>query len=243
MSERELKKQNIERTYIISILKIILLLTIVIGIPLYIYFFHIDFIKQFESFEDVVSFLEKYETESIPIYIGLQVLQIVISVLPGQAFQLAAGYMYTFFPALIYALIGAALGTVITFAIARILGRDFVHLFFGKEKTHYYTERLNSKKGYMVVFILYLIPGLPKDMISYVAGVSDMKFDAFLLLSLVGRLPGMMGSIMIGSMWHKEEYVGMILLGILAIVAFILGLIFHKKIHEMMDNLYDKISK
>jgi len=242
MSINELKQQS-NKKVILSILKISVLVLIVVGIPAYIYFFHKDWITSFESFEDVVDFLKIYETQSIFVYIGLQILQVVISVLPGQVFQLAAGYLYSFFPALLYALIGAALGTMISFSLARVLGRDFVHLFFGEKNTEYYMQRLNSKRAYTIVFLLYLIPGIPKDMISYVAGISEMKFKPFVMLSVIGRLPGMMGSIMLGSMWNNGHYTGMIILGIVAVIAFVLCIVFHKKINNLIDNVYDKISK
>ena len=242
MSIKEIRKIENRKAVWISILKILVLLIIVLGIPAYIYFFQDEWLSKFKTFEDVVQFLERYQRESIPIYLGLQILQIVVSVLPGQVFQLAAGYMYTFFPALILAVFGATVGTMISFFLARVLGRDFVHLFFGEEKTSYYMNRLNSKKAYVLVFLLYVIPGIPKDMVSYVAGVSDMKFKPFLILSVIGRLPGMMGSIMLGSMWHKEEYTGMIILGCVAIVAFILCIIFHKKINDYIDRIYKRIS-
>lgn len=242
MGVENLKKDN-KRKVIISILKIFLLAVIVVGIPVYIYSCHGDWLRQFESFEDVVSYLQRYKWQSVIIYIGLQVIQIVISVIPGQVFQFAAGYLYSFFPALLFSIGGALLGTTISFYLAKILGHDFVHLFFGREKTQEYVKKLNSKKAYMVVFILYLIPGLPKDVVSYAAGVSEMKFKPFILLSLIGRLPGMMGSIMIGSMWHNGEYFGMIALGIVAAAAFVLCIVFRKKINGILDKAYDKISE
>ena len=164
-------KHDNKRKVIISVLKILLLIAIVAGIPLYIYFFQGDWLKQFEGFDDVVAYLQRYKWESVPIYIGLQVLQIVISVIPGQVFQFAAGYLYSFFPALLFSICGAFIGTTLSFYLAKMLGRDFVHLFFGREKTHEYVQKLNSKRAYMIVFILYLIPGLPKDVVSYAAGV------------------------------------------------------------------------
>lgn len=242
MGVNNLKNQESKRRVIISVLKILLLIIIVIGIPLYAYFFKHDWLMQFKDFNDIVSYLRDYKMQAIPIYIFLQIIQIVISIIPGQVFQLAAGYLYTFLPALILSIIGAFLGTVISFFLARWLGSDFVHLFFGKEKTHEYVQKLNSKKAYMAVFFIYLIPGIPKDVVSYAAGISEMKFKPFILLSLVGRLPGMMGSIMIGSMWHKEEYVGMIALCVIAVLAFILCLIYRKKINAFLDKIYDKIS-
>ena len=226
----------------IAILKLIFLILIVILIPLYLYFYQQDFLMRFRDFNDIVSFLERYKLQSIPIYIILQIAQIVISVLPGQFFQLAAGYLYTFWPALLFSCIGAFLGTTITFWLAKGLGSDFVHIFFEKDKTEDYVKRLNSKKAYTIVFLLYAIPGIPKDVVSYAAGLSEMKYKPFIILSTIGRLPGMMGSIMIGSMWHKEEYVGMIILAIIAVVAFCSCIIYRKKLHELLDKAYDKLN-
>ena len=226
----------------IAILKLIFLILIVILIPLYLYFYQQDFLMRFRDFNDIVSFLERYKLQSIPIYIILQIAQIVISVLPGQFFQLAAGYLYTFWPALLFSCIGAFLGTTITFWLAKGLGSDFVHIFFEKDKTEDYVKRLNSKKAYTIVFLLYAIPGIPKDVVSYAAGLSEMKYKPFIILSTIGRLPGMMGSIMIGSMWHKEEYVGMIILAIIAVVAFCACIIYRKKLHELLDKAYDKLN-
>lgn len=226
----------------IAILKLIFLILIVVLIPLYLYFYQQDFLMRFRDFNDIVSFLERYKLQSIPIYIILQIAQIVISVLPGQFFQLAAGYLYTFWPALLFSCIGAFLGTTITFWLAKGLGSDFVHIFFEKDKTEDYVKRLNSKKAYTIVFLLYAIPGIPKDVVSYAAGLSEMKYKPFIILSTIGRLPGMMGSIIIGSMWHKEEYVGMIILAIIAVVAFCACIIYRKKLHELLDKAYDKLN-
>ena len=226
----------------IAILKLIFLILIVVLIPLYLYFYQQDFLMRFRDFNDIVSFLERYKLQSIPIYIILQIAQIVISVLPGQFFQLAAGYLYTFWPALLFSCIGAFLGTTITFWLAKGLGSDFVHIFFEKDKTEDYVKRLNSKKAYTIVFLLYAIPGIPKDVVSYAAGLSEMKYKPFIILSTIGRIPGMMGSIIIGSMWHKEEYVGMIILAIIAVVAFCICIIYRKKLHELIDKAYDKLN-
>ena len=88
-----------------------------------------------------------------------------------------------------FSLTGAFLGTLISFMLARWLGSDFVHLFFGKQKTQDYVKKLNSKRAYTIVFLIYLIPGIPKDIASYAAGVSEMKLKPFMLLSLIGRMP------------------------------------------------------
>lgn len=232
------KKQK--RRVIISVLKILLLILIVVGIPLYLYFFHLDFLKSFKNVDTIVALLNQHKSKSIMIYISFQILQVVISVIPGQVVQMAAGYLFGFWQALIFALSGAVIGTSISFWLAKLLGRDFLHIFFGEEKMNYYIERLNSKRAYTLVFFLYLIPGLPKDMISYAAGASEMRFKAFITLSTVGRLPGMIGCLLMGTMAETENYVGVVILGCAAIIACVLCLIFRKKINAKLDTMYQK---
>lgn len=239
---KKAEKEN-KRKVIISALKILILVLIVIGIPLYIWFFHGDLIKSFENMDDVIAFLERYQTQSIFVYIGLQIIQIVISIIPGQVFQMAAGYLYGFWPALIFAMAGALAGTAISFTLAKVLGRDFLHLFFGEEKMSYYIERLNSKKVYTIVFFLYLIPGIPKDVVSYAAGASDIKFKPFIILSALGRLPGMVGCLLMGTMFVDENYTGVIIIGAIAVFTFCICVAFRKKIQILMDKFYDKITK
>lgn len=234
-------KQAKKAKVVLSLLKLALLVLIVIAVPLYMWFFQRDTITQFNSMKDIVQFLETYKTQSIFVYIGIQVAQIVISVLPGQGFQFAAGYLYGAIPALIYSWIGATIGTLLSFYLAKILGRDALHLLFGEERMNYFIERLNNKRAYTIVFLIYLIPGLPKDMVSYAAGASEIKFKAFLILSLIGRTPGMAGSILIGAFYHKGDYVPMIIIGILAIIAFIFCIIYRKKISNLIERFYEKI--
>ena len=240
-------KENIKKAkktkLILSILKLTILAGIVIAVPLYIFFYHSEFIEQFKSFDDVLAYLERYRFESIFIYIGIQVIQIVISIIPGQAFQFAAGYLYGFIPGLILSIIGAFLGTLISFYLARILGKDAVHLFFGEERINHFIDRLNSKKAYIIVFLLYLIPGLPKDVVSYAAGVSEMKFKAFAAFSMIGRIFGMSGSLLIGAFYFKQHYIGMVVIGTLAVIAFILCIIYRQKINRYLDKFYDKVTK
>ena len=107
----------------------------------------------------------------------------------------------------------------------------------------YYIERLNSKKMYAIVFFLYLIPGIPKDMVSYAAGVSEIKFKPFIIISALGRLPGMIGCLLMGDMMMEENYTGAVIIGVFAVIAFALCIIFRKKIHGLLDKFYEKITK
>ena len=107
----------------------------------------------------------------------------------------------------------------------------------------YYIERLNSKKMYAIVFFLYLIPGIPKDMVSYAAGVSEIKFKPFLIISALGRLPGMIGCLLMGYMIMEENYTGAIVIGFFAVAAFCVCIALRKKIQVLLDRFYEKITR
>lgn len=239
------KKENLRKKVkvITTILKLLLLLLIIIGIPAYIYFFHHDIISQFSSIRQVESFFDEYKTQSILVYIIVQILQIVICIIPGQWLQFAAGYMYGFWLGYLWSLIGAFLGTVITYYIARILGTDAMHLIFGEERIKKMLDKLNSKKAVILVFIVYLIPGLPKDLCSYVAGISRMKLKPFLIISLIGRTPGMMGSLLIGRQVEIGGYTSAVIIGVIAVILCVLGIKFRNKITDFLDKSYDKLMK
>ena len=226
----------------ISIVKLAVFLLIIVGIPLYVWYFHGDALVKAKSLKTVMEMLQQYKGKSVFIYIGLQVAQIVISVIPGQAFQFAAGWLYGFFLGLFYSIIGASIGTTLAFFIAKLLGQDALHLFFSKEKIDYFVTHLNSKKAYMAVFLIYLIPGFPKDLVAYAAGVSEMNFKAFLILSLIGRTPGMAGSLLIGALYFKGHYISMGIIGALAVIAFFIGIWKRNAIKAWLDGFYVKIS-
>lgn len=227
----------------ITILKLIILLVVVVGIPLYITIYHREFISQFDSLDTVNAYLEKYKTASVFVYIGIQIMQIVVSIVPGQPMQFAAGYAYAFGLGYLYSIIGAAIGTILTFYLARSLGKDALHLIFGEKRIAKFIARLNSKRAFILVFVIFLIPGLPKDLFAYAAGVSEMKLRVFLIISLVGRTPGMMCSIMIGSMFNRGSYFGIVALTIIAVVLCVWGIKNHEKLTQMMDKWYEKLVK
>ena len=226
-----------------TILKFALLLLIIIGLPLYIYFFEPQLIDSMSSMENVNALFEHYHAESILVYIGAQILQIIICVIPGQWLQFAAGYMYGFWLGFLYSIIGAAIGSVVTYYLAKLLGRDAMHLIFGDARINEFIHKLNSKKAIVIVFLIFLIPGVPKDLCNYAAGISEMKLKPFLIVSLVGRSPGMMGSLLIGRQIEAGNYTGAIVVAAVAVVLCVVGIIMRKRLTGWMDKAYDRLYK
>jgi len=223
------------------VLKLVALAAILIGVPLYIYFGHHELLEDFSNIRDVETWLRQYKAQSALVYIGAQILQIIICVIPGQALQVAAGYIYGFWLAFALSIVGAFIGSVIVFYLAQFLGHDAMHILFGKRKITEMLDQLNSKKGMLIVFVIFLIPGIPKDLCTYAAGISNMHIKPFLILSLIGRSPGMMCSIAIGRQIMHGNYHSAIIIAVIVVILFIIGLLFRDKVITFFDKAYDKL--
>lgn len=187
------------------------------------------------------AYLEQYKAASVLIYIALQVIQVVISVIPGQILQFAAGYVYGFPIGTLLSLLGIALGTIITFYMARFLGKEAMHVLFGEERITKYINLLNSKRAYIILLVFFVIPGIPKDLLSYAAGVSEIKLKPFLLLSLVGRSPALMVTIAMSRMLYNGSYTELILLIAVSVLLFLIGILKREKLVMYTNAIYERL--
>ena len=222
-------------------LKLVLLGVILIAIPAIIYFCHPEMIDYFKDMNLLKETLSQYKMMSIFIYIGAQIVQIIICIIPGNALQFAIGWLYGFWIGLLLSVIGAALGSAIVYYLARFLGHDAIHLLFGQRKVTEYIDKMNSPKGLIITFIIFLIPGTPKDLCSYVAGLSDIKLKPYLIVSLIARTPGMMGSLLIGQQVGEGSYIGAGIIAAVAVILFVLGIIFRKQVIDFCYKITDKL--
>lgn len=228
---------------VVALIKALLLLSVLVGLPLYMGFFHRDLISRMGTLDEVVELVRSYGKQSVLIFILLEILQIVISVLPGQIFHIAAGYVFGFFPGVLYTTIGSVIGSGIAYFIAAFLGRDAIKLFASDRWIDRYLERMNSKKAYLIIFLIYLIPGIPKDIAAYAVGLSRVKCKTFLALSTAGRLPALASSVLIGALYDRGDHLAVGLISIGACLIFLLCLLKRKQILSSLDSIYDKISQ
>ena len=221
----------------IAVLKLILLVFIVAGIPAFLYLKYGSGIFSKDTASTFAEYLRQNSRIAFLLIIGLQVIQVVVCILPGQPIQFAASYMFGVGVGFLLSVIGAVIGTTISFCLAKVLGSEAMHLFFGEEKVKEYQRRLNSGKGLLIAFLIYLIPGVPKDLVSYAAGISEMRFRPFLLAATIGRSPAMLGSLLIGHFFGKQNYNAMII--VTAVIVFLLLFCFIKrdKLIAFLDKL------
>lgn len=214
---------------------------ILIAIPLYIYFCHHELLEDMSNIRNVEHLLLQYKKEGALIYIAAQIVQIIICIIPGQALQIAAGYLYGFWIGLVLSIIGATLGSIAVFYLARLLGHDAMQILFGERKINEMLGNLNSKKGMLLVFIIFLIPGIPKDLCTYAAGLSELRLKPFLIVSIIARSPGMMCSLAIGRQVMNGNYTSAIVIAVIVAILFLFGLLFRNKVIAFFDKAYDKL--
>jgi uncharacterized membrane protein YdjX (TVP38/TMEM64 family) len=122
-------------------------------------------------------------------FIVVQASQVVVSPIPGEATGILGGYLFGQWLGLLYSTIGLTLGSVAAFGIGRWLGVHYVKNLVSTE-TWNRLGFIVEAEGAVLCFILYLIPGLPKDMVCYLFGISPMPLWVFALVSGLGRIPG-----------------------------------------------------
>ena len=121
--------------------------------------------------------------------LGIQILQIIIAFIPGEPVEILAGVLFGTWGGLFLCMIGSIIASTAVFAITRRFGLPLIYRMFGKEKVDRFTFLRNSQNVETAAFLLFLIPGTPKDMLTYVAGVSKIKMSRFLLITTFARIP------------------------------------------------------
>ncbi len=166
------------------------------------------------------------------VIVALQILQVVVFVIPGEVVQIGAGFLFGVVRGATLSIVGIAVGSLINYTVGRLLGRRFVEAITSAEsrrRIDNIVERRGTKIGF---FLLFVIPGLPKDILGYVAGAAghSMSVKTFLLFSMIGRVPGIAGSAAIGASAAAGHTTVAITLFVLAVVALILGIKHRRRI-------------
>jgi uncharacterized membrane protein YdjX (TVP38/TMEM64 family) len=113
----------------LALIKMIVLVAIIVLVPSILFLTHRELFSEFDSVEKFEEYIQSFGNKSIPVFIIVQILQVVISAIPGEIVQVAAGFMFSPFKAFILVMIGCLIGEIFAFYIGKLLGRDFVKAF------------------------------------------------------------------------------------------------------------------
>ncbi len=159
------------------------------------------------------------------LYIVLQIAQIILAPIPGQVVGGVGGYLFGWW-GILWSLIGGTLGYIIVILLARKFGRPLLEKFFKKDAIAKFDFALGDNAS-VILFLIFLLPGLPDDMVGYMAGLTNVPFGKLLLLITAGRLPSIVVMNYVGMGLGEENLAPVIIISV--IVVLLLGLAIWKK--------------
>ena len=175
-------------------------------------------------------------------FLGMTMLQVIVAVIPGEPMELVAGYAFGSVEGTALCIIGATLGGIPVFLLVRKFGMKAVEVFFSKEKTDSLKFLKSSPKRDFWIFILFLIPGTPKDLLNYFVGLTDMKMSKWLLISLVARIPSIVTSTIGGDALGMKKYTFAAAVFAVTLAVSAAGILIYRKIcrgHEANESKVD----
>lgn len=147
--------------------------------------------------------------------LALQIIQIVVAVVPGQPMEIVSGMLYGTWGGMLLCLVGIFIGTTLVFYIVRKAGIGFIQLFFSPEKIEELRKSKifrNSAKFEILMFIIFVIPLIPKDIFIYLGGISPVRPKRFLTIATIGRIPGLFVTVFAGNNLSQGNFTTAVIL-------------------------------
>jgi len=168
------------------------------------------------------------------VFIGLQIGQVVLAPIPGEASGFVGGYIFGVLPGFFYSTIGLAIGSVINFLLGRLLGRRYVEKWV-PPITLQRVDALAKHQGTILFFGFFVFPGFPKDYLCIFLGLTSISAKIFLLMTAIGRMPGTLMLSLQGAQVFQKDYVTLFLL-IGITVAFVVPVfLWRQRIYAWID--------
>ncbi len=162
-------------------------------------------------------------------FVFMIMFQVVIALVPGEPLEIVAGYAFGAVLGTLLSMIGIFLGSMLVFFLVRKFGIKLVEVFFAYEKIKSAKFLQNRKKVAARVFLMFFLPGTPKDLLTYFVGLTDIKTKHFLLIATVARIPSLVTSTIGGSLLGVQKYsFAIIVFGITLAISIIGWLIYNR---------------
>lgn len=225
--KRKLKKPpsvKISATVLLSAFSVLLAICTCVGILL---------INKYFSDKNVIkAFIDDHYILGCIIMISVTVIQVMIAFIPGELVEIAAGYAFGTVGGLILVLIGNVIGSVIAILLTRKFGLRLFRRFYPDEDINALPILNKPKRRNILTFLLFLIPGTPKDMLTYVIGLTDMKIWQYLLLTTFAKIPSIVSSTAGGHAFSDNKILLAIYIFAAIGIVSIIGLTVYKHMKE-----------
>lgn len=171
----------------------------------------------------VRTFVADHAVASRFVMTGINVAQVLLAFLPGEPIELASGYAFGFWEGTLLCLIASALATSVIYLAVRRWGWRVVGLFFDRKDFQKYGWLQDVRRLELLMLVVFLIPGTPKDFLTYFAGLTRMRFPAVLAIATFGRIPSIVTSTMAASAFGNGNYTLALVAVVVAAILLALG--------------------
>lgn len=203
------------------------------------YFIMTKFLAFNNSPEEFKAFIDSYGWKGRFVALGIQVLQIVIALIPGELVEVGTGYAFGAVEGTLICMIGVAAASSLVFLLTRFLGVRLVEIFISREKIDELRFINSEEKLKRMIFLLFFIPGTPKDLLTYFAGLTRIKLHEFLIISMIARIPSLVSSTIGGHFIGQSRYVEAIILFVVTGVVSLVGM----KVYSIIVKKHKKGSR
>ena len=165
------------------------------------------------------------------IFVTIRAIQTVIKIIPAEPLEIGAGYIWGTYKGLALCMIGTEIGSAVILILTSLFGTKLLNAMFDIEEINKWSFIKNAKKKYLLLTIIYLIPGTPKDFITYFVGITDTKILPFLLVTGIARIPSIISSTWCGQLLDKSSITIFVLaFSLITAISLIIGYYANKKL-------------
>lgn len=192
-----------------------------------------------ENIEIIRAFVSEHWFWGTVIFASICAIQVIIALIPGEAVEIAAGLIFGSWQGAIVCLVGIMSGSVIAIMLVRKFGRKFVEALYPREKIDSLPILNDPKKRNATIALLFFIPGTPKDLITYVIGLTEVSIPMYILLTTFARVPSIVMSTFGGDAFAEGQIVkAIIIFAVGAIVSgagYLIYLLIQKKMNKKSE--------
>ena len=199
--------------------------------------FELDHISEFQTR------IDSFGAWGWLVALGIQVLQVIVALIPGEVVEVGCGMAFGTWGGLLICLAGSAIGSALIFLLVRKFGVKLVEVFVSREKINSLKFLSNERKLKSIIFLVFFTIGTPKDLLTYFAGLTNIKFHEFLIVSTVARIPSIISSILVGDKLSEGNFVTSILIFGASAVLGLMGVVAYNKFVDKRQVYKEKKNK
>jgi len=221
----------------LSILIVILLLGYIYRIQIWEKI--VEYFLVFSDREQIKNFITSFGAGAPVVFIIIQILQVLFAPVPGEATGFIGGFLFGTFKGFLFSSIGLAVGSCLNFLVGRFLGKRYIRRLIPDD----YLGRFDAflkRQGVVVIFILFVFPGFPKDYLCLFLGLSTLPLKVFIILATIGRMPGTFLLSLQGAYLFEQNYLVFALIFCLCIILSFLAYRYKEGLYKWLEKFNNK---